>query len=84
MLRINNWLFVADDRVDVLEENNPRHDWVGKARFGGFLVVLPEVAGRVEEFFWNDRRFEPDGGMIVKERFAVATGGLVSPLQNKI
>src|SRR6267154_748310 len=82
MFRKNDWLFVADDRVDVLEENNPRHDGVGKARLRGFLVVLPEVARGVEEFFWNDRRFEPDGGIVVKDRFAVATASLLPPLQS--
>src|SRR6267143_5486184 len=29
MFRKNDWLFVADDRVYVLEENNPRNDWMG-------------------------------------------------------
>src|SRR6267154_1548574 len=56
MFRKNDWFFMPDDRVDVLEENNPRHDGVGKARLGGFLVVLPKVARGVEEFLWNDRR----------------------------
>jgi len=73
---------MPDDRVHVLKENNPRHDWVGKTRLGGFLVVLPEVARGVEEFLWNDRRFEPDGGMIVKERFTVATTSFLPPLQS--
>jgi len=57
---------------------------VGKTRLGGFLVVLPEVARGVEEFLWNDRRFEPDGGMIVKERFTVATASFLPPLQSKV
>src|SRR5258708_29237254 len=69
-------------RVHVLEENNPRYDGVRKARLCGFLVVLPEVARGVEEFLWNDRRFEPSGGMIVKERFTVATASLLPPLQS--
>src|SRR6266853_2575435 len=82
MFRKNDWFFMPDDRVDVLEENNPRHDGVGKARLGGFLVVLPKVARGVEEFLWNDRRFEPGGGMIVKERFAVAAASFLPPLQS--
>src|SRR6266404_185029 len=83
MLRKNDWLFVTDDGVHVLEEDNPGHDGVGKAGFGGFLVMLPEIACGVEEFLRNDRRFEPDGGKIVKERFAVATGSLFPALQGK-
>src|SRR5260370_30602657 len=82
MFRKNDRFFMPDDCVHVLKENNPWHDWVGKARLCGFLVVLPEVACSVEEFLWNDRRFEADGGMIVKERFTVATTGLLPPLQS--
>src|SRR5260370_18154689 len=84
MLRKNDRLFVTDDGVYVLEENNPGHDRVGKARFGGFLVMLPEIARGVEEFLRNDRRLEPDGGEIVKERFAVATRNLAPALQSKV
>src|SRR6266446_4581667 len=84
MLRKNDRLFVTDDGVYVLEENNPGHDRVGKARFGGFLVMLPEIARGVEEFLRNNRRFEPDGGKIVKERFAMATRNLAPTLQSKV
>src|SRR5260370_24742074 len=73
---------MADDVAQVLKENNPRHDGVRKARLGGFLVVLPKVARGVEEFLWNDRCFEPGGGLIVKERFTVAPAGLFPPLQS--
>src|SRR5260370_38989409 len=82
MFRKNDWFFMPDDPVHALAENNPRHDGVRKARLCGFLVVLPEVARGVEEFLWNDRRFEPSGGMIVKERFTVATASLLPPLQS--
>src|SRR5260370_42240574 len=84
MLRKNDRLFVADDGVHVLEEDNPRHDGMGKAGFGSFLVVLPEIARGVEEFFRDDRRFEPDGGESVKERFAVGTKNVFPPLQSKV
>src|SRR6266478_7396221 len=84
MLRKNDRLFVTDDGVYVLEENNPGHDRVGKARFGGFLVMLPEIARGVEEFLRNNRRFEPDGGKIVKERFPMATRSLFPALQGKV
>jgi len=82
MLRKNDWLFMPDDGIYILKENNPWHDWVGKASFCGFFVVFPEITCGVEEFLWNDRRFEPDGGMIVKERFTVATTSFLPPLQS--
>src|SRR5437667_11907563 len=82
MFRKNDWFFMPDDRVNVLKENNPRHDGVRKARLGGLLVVLPEVAGGVEEFLWNNRRLETDDGMIVKERFTVATASLLPPFES--
>ena len=47
---------MPDDRVHVLKENNPWHDWVRKASFSGFFVVFPEIACGVEEFLRNDRR----------------------------
>jgi hypothetical protein len=46
--------------------------------------MLPEIACGVEEFLRNNRRFEPDGGKIVKERFAMATRSLFPALQSKI
>ena len=49
MLRVDDRLVGADDRVDVLEEDDPRRDLVRPADALRLLLVLPEVAGRVEE-----------------------------------
>src|SRR6266852_4546131 len=84
MLRKNDWFFVADDRVYVLEENNPRHDWMGETCLGGLLVVLPEIACGVKEFLGNDGRFQPDGRDIVEDWFTVATGSPVPLLRGEV
>src|SRR5262249_31334842 len=44
-----------DDRVDVLEEDDPRGDLVRPADLLRLLLVLAEVAGRVEELSRHDR-----------------------------
>src|SRR5260370_12339284 len=84
MGRENGWLCVVGDGVYGLGGDNRGHDGVGKAGFGGFLVMLPEIARGVKEFLRDDWSFEPDGGNIVKERFAVATKDVVPPLQGKV
>jgi hypothetical protein len=84
MLRKNDWFFVAYDRVYVLEENNPRHDWMGETCLGGFLVVLPEIARGVKEFLGNDGRFQPDGRDIVEDWLAVTTGSRVPTLHSEV
>ena len=66
MLRKDDGVFMSDDGVHVLEENNPGHDWMRKASLGGFLVMLAEISGRMKELLGNDRRSEPNGGKIVK------------------
>src|SRR5271170_3126360 len=67
MLRINNWLLMSDNGVDVLKEDDPRHHGMGKSRLGGFFVVLPEVASRVKKLAGNDWRLEFDVGSGVKD-----------------
>lgn len=84
VLRKNHRFFMADDRVYVLEENNPGHDRMRKAGLGRFFMVLPKIARRVEEFLGNDRRSQSDSGKIVKERFTVATGCLIPALQREV
>src|SRR5262249_14148159 len=49
---------LADRRLDVLEEADPGRDLVLPADLLRLLLVLPEVAGRVEELLRDDRRAE--------------------------
>ena len=58
MLGINHRLFVSDDRIHVLKENNPRHDRVRKTGLGSFFVVLSKISGRVKKLFGHDGRLE--------------------------
>ena len=58
MLGIDDGLVRADDRVDVLEEDDPRCDLVRPADLLRLLLVLAEVASRVEELLRDDRRAE--------------------------
>ena len=55
MLRIDDRLVRPDDRVDVLEEDDPRRDLVRPADLLGLLLVLAEVPCGVEELLRNDR-----------------------------
>src|SRR5438045_8910941 len=59
MLGIDDRLVRADDRVDVLEEDDPRRDLVRPTDPLRLLLVLAEVAGRVEELLRHDRRTQP-------------------------
>jgi hypothetical protein len=59
MLRIDDRVVGADDRVDVLEEDDPRRDLVRPVDALRLLLVLAEVAGRVEELLRHDRRSQP-------------------------
>src|SRR5262249_49595608 len=45
----------ADQRVDVLEEDDPGRDLVGPADLLRLLLVLAEVAGGMEELLRDDR-----------------------------
>ena len=56
VLGIDDRLVGADDRVDVLEEVDPRRDAVRPVDVLRLLLVLAEVAGRVEELLRDDRR----------------------------
>ncbi len=56
MLRIDDRLVGADDGVDVLEEDDPRRDLVRPVDALGLVLVLAEVARRVEELLRHDRR----------------------------
>ena len=58
VLGIDDRLVRADDRVDVLEEDDPRRDLVRPVDVLRLLLVLAEVAGRVEELLRDDRRAE--------------------------
>ena len=58
VLRIDDRLVGADDRVDVLEEVDPRRDLVRPVDVLRLLLVLAEVAGGVEELLRDDRRLE--------------------------
>jgi hypothetical protein len=59
VLGIDDRLVGADDRVDVLEEVDPRRDPVRPVDVLRLLLVLAEVAGRVEELLRHDRRAQP-------------------------
>src|ERR1700733_9026481 len=77
MLGINNRLFMPDNGVDVLKENDPRHHGMGKPGLGGFFVVLPKVASSVKKLAGNDWRLEFDVGSGVKDGLASRTGRAV-------
>ena len=71
MLRVDHRLVLADDRVDVLEEHDPRRDLVRPVDVLRLLLVLAEVAGGVEELLRDDRRAQarvgesrPLGGLV--------------------
>ena len=59
MLGIDHGLVGPDDRVDVLEEVDPRRDVVRPVDVLRLGLVLAEVAGRVEELLRDDRRAQP-------------------------
>ena len=62
MVGINDRLIVADDGVDILEENNPGHNRMREAGFLRFFVMFAEISGGVEEFLWGDGSAECGGG----------------------
>ena len=68
VLGVDDRLVGADDRVDVLEEDDPRRDLVRPVDVLRLLLVLAEVAGGVEELLRHDRRLQARGG----ERRALA------------
>src|SRR5215210_892542 len=75
VLRIHDGLVRADDRVDVLEKDDPRCDPVRPADALRLLLVLAEVPGRVEELLRDDRRAQPhvlDGMLAGRARNLVA------------
>src|SRR5437870_9650304 len=74
MLGVDYRLVVANDGIDVLEENNPGHHRMGKACFGRFLVVLAEIARRVKKLSRNDRRFQSDFVGSIKNCLATGLG----------
>ena len=77
MLGIDDRLVGADDRVDVLEEDDPGRDLVRPADLLRLLLVLAEVAGRVEELLRDDRRAE----LRLRERDPLAGLVRAAPLE---
>ena len=59
VLRVDDRVVRPDDRVDVLEEDDPGRDLVRPVDVLRLLLVLAEVAGRVEELLRHDRRAQP-------------------------
>ena len=62
VLGVDDRIVRADDRVDVLEEDDPGRDLVRPADALRLLLVLAEVAGGVEELLRDDRRAQADVG----------------------
>ena len=62
VLGVDDRIVRADDRVDVLEEDDPGRDLVRPADALRLLLVLAEVAGGVEELLGDDRRAQADIG----------------------
>src|SRR5205085_11850267 len=60
VLWVDHGLIRADDCVNILEKNDPRHDRMRKARLLRFLVVLAKIAGGMEELARRDRRMQLD------------------------
>src|SRR5581483_1127965 len=59
LLWIDDRLVRPDDRIDVLEEDDPRSDLVRPVDPLRLLLVLAEVSGGVEELLRDDRRMQP-------------------------
>ena len=68
VLGVDHRVVLADQRVDVLEEDDPGRDLVIPVDLLALLLVLAEVAGGVEELLRHDRRQQPGLG----ERHAAA------------
>ena len=62
MLGVDDRIVGADDRVDVLEEDDPGRDLVRPADALRLLLVLAEVARGVEELLGDDRRPQANVG----------------------
>src|SRR5258707_9700132 len=75
MLGIEDRLVVADDGVDILEEDDPRHDGMRKAGLGGFFMVLAEVTGGEQKFFGEDGGFQNDFPRGARKLLAANNGG---------
>ncbi len=73
VLGIDHRLVRADDRVGVLEEDDPRCNRVRPVDLLRLVLVLAEVAGRVEELLRDDRGTQAR----LDERRAL--GGIVGP-----
>jgi hypothetical protein len=77
-LGVDDGVVGSDDRVDVLEEHDPLVHRVRPADGLQLLVMVGEVAGRVEELLGHDRRPQPDVG----QREALPRlGDLAAPLE---
>src|SRR4029077_13517445 len=50
---------------------------MGKARLGGFLVVLAKIAGGVEKLLGNDRSFQGDFVARVEDSFSTGSWATV-------
>ena len=72
---INNGFFVADDRVYVLEEHDPWHDWMRKTRARSFLVVFAKISCGMEKFPGNDWRLEFYFVFSIKDHFTPRIAG---------
>src|SRR5947208_7326811 len=84
MLGVDYRLVLANDGIDVLEENNPGHHRMGKACFGRFLVVLAEIARGVKKLSRNDRRCQSDFVGSIKNCLATGPGRTTVLLQHVI
>src|SRR5262249_38717478 len=60
MFGVNDRLVLTADGVNVLEENNPRHNRMRESRFAGFFVVFAKISCSVKEFFRHDGSSELD------------------------
>ncbi len=84
MLGVDHRLILADDGVDILKKDDPRHNRMGESGLGGLLVMFPEISRGVEKLLRSNWRFEAYLRWGVGNRFTMDTGGADPSIENVV
>src|SRR5215475_4567373 len=84
MTGIYDRLVWTDNRVNVLEEDDPGHHGMREPGFLSFLVMLAKVAGSVKELLGNDRRAQLYFILRVNKLLAGRAGGVLAQVGKRI
>ena len=84
VFRVNHGLVVSDNRVHILEKDDPRQHRVGETCLGRLFMMLTEISRRVKELLRKDRRLQPDLGRPMKDGLAARGQNLTFVMERVI